>query len=230
MGWFRRGTRACRGYRAVDLPRVDVHRLLFVNCPNAVFRVTELEKVQPKSRAEWRAWLEKNHATSPGVWFVYFKKSAGKVGPSYDDMVEEALCFGWIDSIQRGLDAQRTMLKFTPRKPKSVWSKINKGRIGRLKRLRLMTPAGMAKVDAAKRDGSWNALNEIDKMTVPPDLKAALAANPSAAKHYDAFPPSSKKIILTWIASAKRPETRAKRVSETVRQAAKNLKANHYRQ
>ena len=191
---------------------------------------TELPRYQPKSRADWRAWLEKNHATAAGVWFVYYKKASAKERVSYEDAVEEALCFGWIDSVQRVVDAERTMLRFSPRKPKSAWSKLNKGRVGRLIRVGLMTPAGLAKIEAAKRDGSWSALDAVERLTMPADLKAALAADPDAARHFAAFPPSSKKIILGWIASAKRPETRAKRVSETVRQAAKNLKANHYRQ
>jgi uncharacterized protein YdeI (YjbR/CyaY-like superfamily) len=190
----------------------------------------ELSNYHPKTRAEWRAWLEKNHATSLGVWFVYYKKESGKARVSYDDAVEEALCFGWIDSVARALDDQRSMLRFSPRKPKSAWSKLNKGRVGRLIRVGLMTPAGLAKIDAAKRDGSWSALNAVEGLVVPPDLKEALAANPDAARNFDAFPRPSRKIILGWIAAAKRPETRAKRVAETVRQAAKNLKANHYRQ
>jgi uncharacterized protein YdeI (YjbR/CyaY-like superfamily) len=192
--------------------------------------VPETPACHPKTRAEWRAWLEEHHAVSPGVWFVYYKKGTGKPRVSYDEAVEEALCFGWIDSVQRALDAERTMLKFSPRKPKSGWSKLNKGRVGRLVRLGLMTSAGLAAIKAAKRDGSWNALDAVERLTMPPDLEAALASNPVAARNFDRFPPSSKKIILGWIASAKRPETRTKRVDETVRQAAKNLKANHYRQ
>jgi uncharacterized protein YdeI (YjbR/CyaY-like superfamily) len=196
----------------------------------AEFHVAEIATYHPKTRAEWRAWLEKNHATSPGVWLVYYKKESGWARVSYDDAVEEALCFGWIDNVARALDAERSMLRFSPRKPKSAWSKLNKGRVGRLIRVGLMTPAGLAKINAAKRDGSWSALDVVERLVVPPDLKTALAADPDAARNFDRFPPSSKKIILGWIASAKRPETRAKRVAETARQAAKNLKANHYRQ
>jgi uncharacterized protein YdeI (YjbR/CyaY-like superfamily) len=192
--------------------------------------VTELPVYHPNTRADWRAWLEKHHATATGVWFVYYKKESGKTRVSYDDAVEEALCFGWIDSVQRVLDAKRTMLRFSPRKPKSAWSKLNKGRVGRLTRLGLLAPAGLAKIEAAKSDGSWHALDAIERLVMPPDLRAALTANPEAARNFAAFPPSSKKIILGWIATAKRPETRKKRVTETVRQAAKNLKANHYRQ
>lgn len=192
--------------------------------------LTEIPSYQPKTRAEWRAWLERNHTTSPGVWLVYYKKGSGKARVSYDDAVEEALCFGWIDSVGRALDEQRSMLRFSPRKPKSVWSKLNKERVDRLIRSGRMTPSGLAKIKVAKRDGSWRALDALERMVIPPDLKTALAADPDAGPNFDRFPPSSRKIILGWIASAKRPETRAKRVAETVRQAAKNLKANHYRQ
>ena len=192
--------------------------------------MSEIPSVHPKTRAEWRAWLAQHHASAAGVWFVYYRKETGKGRVTWDDAVDEALCFGWIDSVQRRLDADRTMLRFSPRKPKSGWSKINKQRVGRLIADGLMAPAGLEKIKAAKRDGSWRALDSVERGEVPPDLTKALAANPAARRHFDAFPPSSKKIILTWIARAKRPDTRAKRVAETVRQAAKNLKANHYRQ
>jgi uncharacterized protein YdeI (YjbR/CyaY-like superfamily) len=192
--------------------------------------VSDIPSVHPKTRAEWREWLETHHATASGVWLVYYRKETGKARVSWDDAVDEALCFGWIDSVQRRLDAERTMLRFSPRKPKSGWSKINKARITRLIANGLMAPAGLAKIKAAKRDGSWRALDSVERLQIPPDLGKALDANATARRHFDAFPPSSRKIILTWIASAKRAETRAKRVAETVRQAAKNLKANHYRQ
>jgi uncharacterized protein YdeI (YjbR/CyaY-like superfamily) len=192
--------------------------------------VAEIPSVHPKTRAEWRSWLEKHHATEAGVWFVYYKQASGNERVSTEEAVEEALCFGWIDSVQRVLDAKRTMLRFSPRKPRSGWSKINKARVARLTRAGLMAAAGLHKVDAAKRDGSWRALDAVERLEIPADLERALAANPQASRYFDAFPPSSKKIILTWIASAKKPETRARRVAETIRQAAKNLRANHYRQ
>ena len=192
--------------------------------------MTDVTSVHPKTRAEWRAWLERNHASAKGAWFVYYRKGTGKPQVSVSAAVEEALCFGWIDSVQRRLDAERTMLRFSPRKPKSGWSKVNKERIARLIASGVMTPAGLEKVEAAKRDGSWSALDAVERLEIPPDLEKALAANPKAKRHFDAFPQSSRKIILTWITHAKRPDTRAKRVAETVRQAAKNLKANHYRQ
>jgi uncharacterized protein YdeI (YjbR/CyaY-like superfamily) len=181
-------------------------------------------------RQTWRAWLAEHHATEPGIWLIYYKKESGKPRVAYDEAVEEALCFGWVDSRPNEIDAERYMQLFTPRKPKSPWSKLNKARVEALIAQGLMTPAGLAKIEAARQDGSWTAYDAIEQLAVPADLAEALAANPEAEAHFEAFPPSSKKNILWWIESAKRPETRAKRIEETVRLAAQNLKANHYRQ
>lgn len=180
-----------------------------------------------RDRREWRAWLEQNHATTSGVWLIYYKKESGKPRVEYADAVEEALCFGWIDSKRNAIDDESSIQLFSPRKAKSVWSKLNKQRIEKLTAQGLIAPAGLAKIEAAKQDGSWDTLNAIDALTMPPDLEAALAANDAARTNFDAFPPSSKKIILWWIESAKRPETRAKRVEETVTLAAQNIRANH---
>lgn len=187
------------------------------------------KQVHPKTRGAWRQWLAKNHATSDGVWFVYFKKTTGKPRVEYGEAVEEALCFGWIDSKSEQIDEERTKMMFTPRNPKSGWSKLNKQRVKRLIEEGRMTEAGRATIASAKRNGTWTALDAIEALEVPPDLAKALAANKRAASHFDAFSPSSKKIVLLWIQSAKRQETRDKRVAETVRQAAQNIKANHPR-
>ena len=185
--------------------------------------------VQPKARAEWRAWLEKNHTRSAGVWLVTFKKASGQTNLTYAEAVEEALCFGWIDSKPSKLDDARTMLWYAPRKPRSGWSAVNKERIARLIEAGLMQPAGLAKIEAAQQDGSWTKLDAAHAQIVPPDLEAALAAHPPAAANFAAFPPSARKAILEWIGSAKRPETRAKRVDETARLAAENKRANQWR-
>jgi uncharacterized protein YdeI (YjbR/CyaY-like superfamily) len=183
-----------------------------------------------KDRQEWRAWLAENHATVPGVWLIFYKKESGKPRVAYDEAVEEALCFGWIDSRPNALDDERFMQLFSPRNVKSPWSKLNKQRVEKLIQEGLMTPAGLEKIEAAKQNGSWSKWDEIEELEVPPDLAEALAANQAAYNHFTAFSPSSKKNILWWIASAKRPETRAKRIAETVRLATDNIKANHYRQ
>jgi len=190
----------------------------------------EYESFHPSYRHEWRSWLEQNHATSPGIWLVYSKKESGQPRVSYDDAVEEALCFGWVDSRPNVIDSERFKQLFTPRKAKSPWSRLNKQRVEKLIKQGCMTPAGLAKVEAAKQDGSWSALDAVEDLTIPPDLQQALDANDLARTHFTAFPPSSKKNILWWIESAKRSETRAKRIAETVSMAEKNLRANHYRQ
>ncbi|MCC7448184.1 MAG: YdeI/OmpD-associated family protein [Anaerolineae bacterium] len=192
-------------------------------------KTDNLERYYARDRQEWRDWLAQNHATSPGVWLIYYKKESSQPHVEYADAVEEALCFGWIDSTARKLDDERYMQFFSPRKPKSVWSKPNKQRVERLIQQGLMTPVGLEKIEAAQQDGSWDALNAVDELIVPADLQAALDANESARVYFEAFSNSSRKMILWWIESAKRPETRAKRIAETVTLAAQNIKANHYR-
>ncbi len=188
------------------------------------------KSVHLKTRREWRVWLEKNHDRTQGIWLITYKKASGKPRIEYDEAVEEAICFGWVDSKPGKLDDERSMLWFAPRRPKTGWSKINKARVEQLITSGLMTPAGMAKVDAAKKDGSWNALDAVEALEVPADLADALAADAKAAAYFDAFPRSVKRAILEWIASAKKPETRARRIHETVTSAARNIRANQWRQ
>jgi uncharacterized protein YdeI (YjbR/CyaY-like superfamily) len=186
--------------------------------------------IHPKTRAEWRTWLEEHHTRKEGVWLISYKKSTGKARFDYEEAVEEALCFGWIDSKGNKLDDERSLLWFAPRKPGTGWSKLNKTRIDKLTAEGLMMPAGLAKVEAAKQDGSWNALDSVEALEIPPDLKKAFAANKTAQQYFDAFPRSAKRGILEWISNAKRPETRAKRIEETVSLAGKNIRANQWRQ
>jgi uncharacterized protein YdeI (YjbR/CyaY-like superfamily) len=181
------------------------------------------------SRAEWRAWLLENHGRSTGVWLVSFKKGTGKPRFEYDEAVEEALCFGWIDSKPNKLDATRSLLWFAPRKAKTGWSKPNKERVERLLAAGLMQPAGLAKIELAKADGSWTSLDAIEDLQLPADLIAALVALPPAEANFMAFPRSAKRGILEWIHTAKRPETRAARIAETARLAQLNERANQWR-
>ena len=188
-----------------------------------------LNSTHPGTRAEWRAWLEKHHARTEGTWLISFKKATGKPRFDYDEAVEEALCFGWVDSKPNKLDEERSMLWFAPRKPRTGWSKPNQDRVKKLTKAGLMAPAGLIKIEAAKQDGSWNALDGVEALEIPPDLGQALVADPVAKGHFEAFPRSAKRVILEWIANAKRPETRAKRIEETVQLAAKNIRANQWR-
>ncbi len=185
--------------------------------------------VHPGSRAAWRAWLAEHHERPEGVWLVYYKKAAGVPDVTYVEAVEEALCFGWVDSKGNVLDDRRTMLWMAPRKPGSGWAATNKARVARLEAEGLMHPAGQAKVDAARADGSWALLDTVERLEVPTDLTEAFARHPGSAAHYDAFPPSARKAILDWIQQAKRPETRAKRVEEAARLAAENVRANQWK-
>ena len=184
---------------------------------------------EPESRAEWRAWLEAHHGAARGVWLVLRKKAAPVPNLSLEDAVEEALCFGWIDSKPRKLDETRSLLYFAPRKVGSGWSAVNKARIERMQAAGRMTPAGQTKIDAATRDGSWTRLDTVDALEVPPDLAAALAAESGARPPWDPFPPSARRGILEWIAGARTPPTRARRVRETAILAARGERANSWR-
>jgi uncharacterized protein YdeI (YjbR/CyaY-like superfamily) len=180
------------------------------------------------SALELREWLLANHQTAKGIWLVTYKKAAGNRHVAYDAIVREALCFGWIDGQSRPLDATRSQLLLTPRKPKSNWSGANKARITELTAAGLMYPAGQAMVDLAKRTGTWTALDAVEALVEPDEVRAALDANQDARRYWDAFPPSTRRAILEWIGSAKRPETLQKRIAETARLAAQNLRANQW--
>ena len=183
-----------------------------------------LKQVYAPNRSAWRQWLAEHHATSPGVWLIYHKKSAGRERLDYGDAVEEALCFGWIDSLTRTLDTERYEQLFTPRKPKSTWSRPNKGRVERLIAQGLMQPAGLAAIELAKQNGAWSSLDAVDAMEIPSDLASALRKNARARKNFEAFAPSIRRGFLYWVLSAKRPETRAKRIAETVARCEQNRK------
>jgi uncharacterized protein YdeI (YjbR/CyaY-like superfamily) len=171
----------------------------------------------PRSRADWRRWLASNPDRDEGLWVVYRKKSSDLGGPIYGDLVEEALCFGWIDSQVRRVDDDRVMQWFSPRRAGGLWSALNKERIARMVGEGLMTPRGQAAIDAAKADGSWSQLDDIDALVMPADLEDALAAAPEAQTAYEALSESATKQYLWWIQSAKRPATRAGRIEETIR-------------
>jgi uncharacterized protein YdeI (YjbR/CyaY-like superfamily) len=189
-----------------------------------VAKADHLDRLELKSSSRLRAWLEENHDGSPGAWLVITKKASRNPGIAYEEAVEEALSFGWIDGRASTLDDEKYLLLLTPRKPGSIWAKSNKERVERLLERGLMTEAGLAKVEAARKDGSWSRMDEIEALRIPPDLRAALDAEADAKKNFNAFSDSSKKMILAWILGAKRPETRSKRINETVSAAAQNRK------
>lgn len=185
-------------------------------------------RVEITSRSEWRMWLHANHARPGGVWLVTWKKPDPRHVP-YAAVVEEALCFGWIDSLPRKLDDARSMLLLGPRKAGSAWSKANKDRVERLTAEGLMAAPGLAKVEEAKRSGLWTKLDTVDALEPPSDLMEALAQSPPALEAWQAFPRSVRRGILEWIIQSKRPETRARRIQETVEKAGRGERANQWR-
>jgi uncharacterized protein YdeI (YjbR/CyaY-like superfamily) len=178
--------------------------------------MAELKKVRPKSRAAWREWLEEHHATSLGIWLVFAKKDTGLPTLTYEDAVQEALCFGWIDSLVKSIDERFHMQMFTPRKPKSRWSATNKARLAKLMKAGVMAPAGLATVEQAKKSGSWKGYASVDAMTIPPELKRAIDANPEATNNWPTYSASAQRSFLHMVNDAKRPETREKRVRRVI--------------
>jgi uncharacterized protein YdeI (YjbR/CyaY-like superfamily) len=185
----------------------------------------KLETFDFKDRKAWREWLDKNHDSISSVWLIIQKKNSGKIGVSLEYVIEEALCFGWIDSKLNVVDEKRFKLLLTHRKSKSIWSKQNKQRAKKLIQQGLMTATGLEKIEAAKKDGSWNKLDAIEEFKLPEDFRKALVADKNAQKNFEAFNNSLKKQTLWWIENAKKPETRLRRIKQTVTMAAQNRKA-----
>ena len=185
----------------------------------------DYEQVLVSSRAEWREWLEANADTSPGIWLVMPRRGNDDPAPTYDEVVEEALCFGWIDSTVRTRDERVSLQLLTPRKPSSTWSASNKERLARLIPAGLMTERGLRVVDAAKANGSWEILDSVERLEVPDDLAAALDADPAARAYFDGMPPGVRKQNLFFVISAKRPETRAARIAKIVTAAREGRRA-----
>lgn len=183
-----------------------------------------------KSKAEWRSWLSKNHDKEKAVWLIIYKKESKVPSIYYSEAVDEALCFGWVDSKPNKKDENSYYQYFAPRNPKSNWSKVNKEKVARLVREGRMHKSGYALIEAAKANGSWIALDNVEQLLIPQDLLEALKKAPNAMLYFDKFPKSSKKNILEWILNAKKEETRKKRIKETAQKAGKNIRANHYRQ
>ena len=182
----------------------------------------DAQLVHADDRATWRAWLEANHATSSGAWLVTWRRRSGRLGLDYEAAIEEALCFGWVDSTAGRVDDDRGKLYFAPRKPRSGWAATNKARIERLLAEGRMAPAGITAIERAKANGSWEVLDSAERLVVPADLAAVLEARPPAAANFAGFPPSARKQMLGWVALARRPETRAARIRQIADAAARN--------
>ncbi|MDX2128176.1 MAG: YdeI/OmpD-associated family protein [Chloroherpetonaceae bacterium] len=186
--------------------------------------------VEANSAAAWRAWLQAHHQTHKSVWLIIYRKESGIPSVYYPEAVDEALCFGWVDSKPNKRDDVSYYQFFAKRNPKSNWSAINKKKVERLIAEGKMMPAGLEMVALAKQTGTWEALEKVDALILPEDLLSRFQSNQVAYSNWEKFPPSSKRGILEWIQAAKKVETRTKRIDETVSLAEKNIKANHYRQ
>jgi uncharacterized protein YdeI (YjbR/CyaY-like superfamily) len=184
----------------------------------------ELDTFYPKSRDDWRDWLHQHHDKKRSVWLIYFKTKSGKPTVSYSDAVDEALCFGWIDSKAKPIDADSYMQFFSRRKERSVWSRVNKDKVARLIAEGRMTPTGLASIDIAKRNGSWTILDDAEALVIPDDLDAAFASRPGSRVFFEGLSRSDKRNILQWLILGKRAETRAKRISAIVENAAEGRK------
>lgn len=182
-----------------------------------------------KDATAWRRWLGKNHAKRKNVWLIIYHQKSKTASVKYAEAVEEALCFGWIDSKPNKRDKESFFLFFTPRKPKSVWSKVNKERIAKLIKENRMTPVGLAAIERAKRDGSWATLDAVEALQMPAELAKAFSRRKKGLTNFEAFPPSVKKGLYLWVESAKTKETKGKRIKEIVTLAAQNVRANQWK-
>ena len=188
----------------------------------------EIEKFYPKSRQEWREWLQDNHDKKQSVWLIYYKKKSNIPTVIYSEAVDEALCFGWIDSKSKPIDELKHMQFFSRRKPNSVWSRVNKEKIERLTNEGLMTEAGYEIIEIAKQNGSWTILDEAEALIIPDDLDKELQKRKNAKEYFLSLSRSDKRNILQWLVLAKRQETREKRIAEIVELADKNQKPKQF--
>ena len=182
----------------------------------------DAEEFCPSDKNDWRKWLELNHDKKESVWLIFYKKHTPDHNLNWSESVDQALCFGWIDSTARPIDDEKYRQYFSKRKAKSNWSKINKEKVKTLINQGLMREAGYKSIEVAKENGSWTFLDEVEALVIPDDLKAALA-------DYDGLSSSAKKILLYWVASAKRKETRQKRISDIAENASQGLKPKQFR-
>jgi len=189
----------------------------------------DIDTFCPASQRDWRAWLEKHHNVRQSVWLVCYKKETNRPSITHSQLVDEALCFGWIDSTRKSAGDGSFMQFMSRRKPTSTWSKVNKDKVDRLVEAGLMMPAGQACIDIAKQNGSWETLNPVDALTIPKDLAKGFRSHPGSRKYFLSLSNSAQKAILQWLVLAKRPETREKRITEIAALAAQHLKPKQFR-
>jgi uncharacterized protein YdeI (YjbR/CyaY-like superfamily) len=183
----------------------------------------------PTNKQDWREWLELNHNKREAIWLIFYKKKSPKYNLDWSDSVDEALCFGWIDSVKKTIDKERYKQYFSKRKVKSNWSKVNKNKVQLLIQQGLMKKAGYKSIDIAKENNSWTLLDDVEALKIPEDLKEEFNNYDGSMKFFESLNKSTKKILLYWIISAKRKETREKRIIEIAKNASKRLKPIQFR-
>ena len=181
--------------------------------------MADAERFQPETIADWHEWLAANHDRGSGVWVVIWRPATGRARLSYEELIREALCWGWVDGQAAPLDDERSRLWFTRRKPGSPWAASNKARVAELEREGRLQPSGVAEIERAKATGAWSVLDASEALEESPSLAAALDASPTARSAWDAFPPSVRKQALGWIALGKREDTKARRIATIVEKA-----------
>lgn len=187
-----------------------------------------LDNFCPTSRQDWRTWLKKNHLSKQFVWLVLYKKGANKPTISWSEAVDEALCFGWIDSKRKPIDSDTFIQFFSKRKPKGTWSKVNKEKVLQLVSDKLMTQAGYESIETAKQNGSWTILDDVEELKIPEDLDEEFKIKKGSKDFFLSLSKSVKKAILQWLVLAKRKETRQKRINEIVVLAAQKQKPKQF--
>jgi uncharacterized protein YdeI (YjbR/CyaY-like superfamily) len=191
--------------------------------------IKETETFCPSNQQDWRLWLQKNHRIKQSVWLLYYKKNSNKPSINWSQAVDEALCFGWIDSTAKALDQEKYIQFFCRRKPKSNWSKINKAKVEHLIAAKLMTPAGYESIEVAKQNGSWTILDDVEELKIPEDLEAAFKAKPDSKEYFMSLSKSVRKSVLQWVILAKKQETRQKRIALIITNAAVKQKPEQFR-
>lgn len=188
----------------------------------------EIEIFYPTSRTAWRKWLTKNHLSKQAVWLVFHSKKSGKPSISWSEAVEVALCFGWIDSKKIKIDTETSHQFFSKRKPQSTWSKINKEKVQQLIENCEMTEVGFESIVIAQQNGSWTILDEVEELIIPTDLEKEFAKHKDSKEYFLSLSKTLRKMMLTSIVLAKRPETRQKRIAEIAEQAGLNKKPKQF--
>ncbi len=189
----------------------------------------DVEEYCPYNKKDWRRWLELNHSIKYAVWVIFYKKGSSHHNLNWSESVDEALCFGWIDSTKKTIDEERYKQYFSKRKAKSNWSKINKDKVKALITQGLMEKAGYYSIEVAKENGSWAILDDIEALKLPTDLTEAFTQHKGSIEYFTSLSKSVKKVLLYWVVSAKRDETRQKRIKEIAENASKSLKPEQFR-